>query len=89
MLDPIGPENDTHIERILTECRSRNGIAVVGWGNDGSFRGRDKVAMAIAERIGVVFQCLAINKGGQPKHPLYAGYDDPLIPWRCGKFRIH
>jgi hypothetical protein len=85
MADPIGPDNDAHIERILTECRTRGGVAVVGWGNDGSFMGRDKVAVRIAAKVGVALHCVAINKGGQPKHPLYAGYATPLIPWRCGK----
>src|SRR5437879_2939375 len=30
--DPIGPENDEHIRRILVECRERGGMAIVGWG---------------------------------------------------------
>jgi hypothetical protein len=58
MADPIGPENNTHIERILKECRARHGIAAVGWGNDGSFMGRDKVAIRIAAKVGVVFRLL-------------------------------
>jgi hypothetical protein len=85
MADPIGPENDAHIERILIECRERGGIAFVGWGNDGAFRERDKVAMQFAAKVGVEFLCVGINKGGQPKHPLYAGYATSLIAWRCGK----
>src|SRR5260370_12242349 len=32
MVDPVGPDNDSHILRILSECLGRNGIAVVGWG---------------------------------------------------------
>ena len=60
-------------------------VAVVGWGNDGSFMGRDKVAVRIAAKAGVALHCVAMNKGGQPKHPLYAGYATPLIPWLCGK----
>ena len=27
-------------------------------------------------------QCLAINKDGSPKHPLYCRADSPLIPWK-------
>jgi hypothetical protein len=37
MTDPIGPDNDAHIKRILSECRDRGGIAFVGWGDHGSF----------------------------------------------------
>ena len=55
----IGPENDAHIERVLKECRTRRGIAVVGWGNHGSFMQRDKVAIRIAAEVGVVFHCVA------------------------------
>ena len=84
MADPIGPENNTHIERILMECRARNGIAVVGWGNGGSFMGRDQVAIRIAAKVGVVFYCVAVNKSGQPRHPLYASYTVPLMLWPCG-----
>lgn len=46
MADPIGPDADRHIRRILTECRDRVGIAVAGWGAHGSFMGRDKAANA-------------------------------------------
>jgi hypothetical protein len=85
MADPIGPNNDGHIERILTECHDRSGIAVAGWGNDGSFMGRDKAALRIAAKVGITFQCVAMNKGGQPRHPLYSGYGSALIPWSCGQ----
>src|SRR6266568_5285727 len=71
MADPIGPENDAHIRRILIECRDRNGIASIAWGAHGSFRGRDRVALEIAVEVGVVFHCLGTTKSGQPRHPLY------------------
>src|SRR6266849_4341295 len=48
MADPIGPENDDHIRRVLSECRQRNGIAMAGWGAHGSFMDRDKIATKIA-----------------------------------------
>ena len=69
--DPIGPENDEHIRRILQECKDRNGIAIVGWGNHGSFMDRDRIAKLTAKEVGVVFHCLGMTKSGQPRHPLY------------------
>lgn len=82
MTDPIGPENDTHIHRILIECRKHNGIAVVGWGGFGSFMGRDIIALKIAAKVGVNFYCLGITKSGQPKHPLYVAYSQSLVEWK-------
>lgn len=82
MSDPIGPENDLHIVRILKECDERKGLAVVGWGNHGSFMGRAKTVMELAEDLGLVFHCLGFTKSGHPKHPLYIAHGQPLIEWR-------
>lgn len=84
MSDPIGPENDVHIRRILFECRQRNGIATVGWGAHGSFMGRDHVATKIAIETGLAFRCLGTTKDGQPKHPLYVARGQRLIEWKGG-----
>ena len=81
MADPIGPENDAHIRRILTECRVRNGIALVGWGAHGLFMGRDKIAVGIAAEVGIALKCLGVTKDGQPRHPLYIPGAAPLIEW--------
>jgi len=74
LADPIGPENDDHIRRILQECADRNGLAVVGWGNHGSFLGRDRIVTEIARRIGLDLHCLGKTKFGHPRHPLYVAY---------------
>jgi len=81
MADPIGPENDAYIRRLLTECKERNGIAFVGWGEHGSFMNRDKRAVEIAREVGIEFQCLGVTKSGQPKHPLYVASAQELMPW--------
>jgi hypothetical protein len=81
MGDPIGPDNDRHIRRILIESRARKGVFVVGWGNHGSFMGRDQAALKIANELGVVFQCLGVTKSGQPKHPLYIAAEQELVAW--------
>jgi len=55
MADPIGPENDAHIRRLLIECRERNGIATVGWGTQGSFMDRAQAVKKIAAKVGITF----------------------------------
>ena len=82
MDDPIGPENDAHIRRVLTECRDRDGIAVVGWGALGGVRSRDIIVSKIAREVGVTFKCLGMTKFGQPKHPLYIANAQALVEWR-------
>lgn len=81
MKDPIGPDNNVHIRRILAECKVRNGIAVVGWGNFGERFNRDLTAISIANEIGIKFHCLGTTKSGQPRHPLYVADNQPLLDW--------
>jgi hypothetical protein len=81
MDDPIGPDNASHIRRVLTECRGRNGLALVGWGTHGSFLARDAAAVAIAREVGVVLHCLGVTKQGYPKRPLYVGYAQRPVEW--------
>lgn len=88
MQDPIGPENDSHIRRILSECRERNGVAVVGWGNRGSFMMRDRAVLEIAKGVGITFNCLGVTKTGQPKHPLYIASCTRLTRWPVENFEI-
>jgi|SRR5579871_13114 len=80
--DPIGPENDVHIRRILVECRDRRGVAVVGWGNHGTFMKRDKIVSRIAHEVGVELFCLGKTKLGQPRHPLYVTNAQRPSLWR-------
>jgi len=82
MPDPIGPENDAYIRRILAECRARQGLAVVGWGAHGTFMGRYKEAGKIATEIGIPLHCLGVTKDGQPKHPLYIATAQPFVEWK-------
>jgi len=82
MTDPIGPDNDRHIRRVLIEGRERNGVLVAGWGNHGYFMGRDQAAFRIASELGVAFRCLGVTKSGQPRHPLYVAGDQELTVWK-------
>jgi hypothetical protein len=81
LIDPIGPDNDDHVRRILSEGRDRRGICVVGWGNHGIFMGRARAALKIAAELGVTLHCLGVTKLGQPKHPLYIADRQELVAW--------
>lgn len=78
--DSIGPLN----EGWLLSLRSRADICVACWGNGGSVRRRGREVFALLERMGPV-DCLAINRTGQPKHPLYVRRDTELRPFAYGK----
>lgn len=67
--DPVGPDNDATIERVLTEHRRDK--LVIGWGAHGTLlaRGRDLAARALA--LHGRPECFGLTASGQPRHPLY------------------
>lgn len=83
--EAIGPENDDWLRGIA----NRSTVIVCAWGaavDDDERYGRGRVAAAVeALRDGSPssrdFFCLGTTKSGQPKHPLYVPYDQPLVPW--------
>lgn len=85
--DPIGPDNDAYLRRAfkgLVGARPDGLVGPVicaGWGSHGSHLGRDRQVKALARQSGIQLHCLGQTKGGQPRHPLYIGYDTPFRPW--------
>ncbi len=81
-VDPIGPDNDKHIEQILRDAD----LHIVAWGTLGklppNLRYRWREVKAIADKVGCPLYCWGTAKDGHPKHPLTLGYDTPLIPWQ-------
>ncbi len=62
--DPIGPRNDEWIRRASSQVD----CIVAMWGNDGSWLGRSsRLKAMLSGRL----QCLKLNAGGEPAHPLY------------------
>lgn len=81
--DPIGPENDWHLEQVIAEADR----LVFAWGPlaklPGALRTRWQVAARMAARAGR--QPLSIGPvatDGHPKHPLMLPYSHTLRPWR-------
>lgn len=71
--DFIGIDNDVYLQHMI----KLSSIVVCGWG---SFPAASRRASAVLEMISEPY-CLGINKDGQPKHPLYIGYNMPIIKY--------
>ena len=68
--DPIGPENDEWIGKLLDKSNFVVGV----WGNHGRLLNRGEMFL---EKIPDLYY-LKMNKSGQPAHPLYLSYDTTL-----------
>ncbi len=71
--DPVGPDNERAINRVIeSECD-----VVLAWGNGGQ-TGYDRVTEKLASRERV-FVLGSLTKCVQPRHPLYVGYEIPMV----------
>lgn len=68
--DPVGPENDVHIARVLEAAE----IVVCAWGVNAKAE-RTETFCALARAAGVKLHCLGTTKYGHPRHPLYVRGD--------------
>ena len=72
--DPAGPGNDGFLlARPLAAC------TIAAWGARGSLHGRSAEVRAML--AGARLLCLGVTSGGEPRHPLYARADTPLVPF--------
>lgn len=77
---PVGPGNDVY---LLEEAQKAD-LVVVAWGNHGSFRDRGQQVLKMFALGGIKVHHLGLNKGGQPKHPLYLRSDIQPIEYDMG-----
>lgn len=75
-IDPVGSENNSHIEREATSAD----LIVAAWGNHGGFKDRHSSVYTILSAFDI--RCLGITKTGHPKHPLYVPGDTELLTWK-------
>lgn len=74
--NPIGPDNDKAILRIVAEA---DGNVVCGWGMHGAFMNRGERVMELIRYYGQATpKALSMTSTGQPGHPLYLKSD--IIP---------
>lgn len=70
----VGPKNDHYIQVMASKC-SR---IIVGWGNHAQPE-RAKQVMELLTSSPAGIYHLGMNKTGQPKHPLYTGYNIKMV----------
>lgn len=69
--DFVGEETDYYLKEMIRLST----LHLVGWG---SFKPVSKRAPTVLAMIREPY-CLGVNADGQPKHPLYIGYDKPMV----------
>ena len=73
--DPVGPENDRHIQEAIENSRT----IIAAWGNGGAFHDRAKIVLdRLLARDNAY--CLGWTRREQPSHPLYLpGKTQPVV----------
>lgn len=74
---PIGEENDGYIRTLASMAK----LIVCAWGNHGAYLQRGQRVMDILRvemRLTKKLRHLGLNNTGEPKHPLFVGFNTPL-----------
>jgi hypothetical protein len=75
--DPVGVENDATI-LVATKWAGR---VICAWGSHGAHLDRGSAVERVLRGTGRPLFQLGLTKAGQPKHPLYIGYDRQPEVW--------
>lgn len=79
--DPIGPENDNHLRRIVADAD----VLVPCWGSrrklPEALRPRLEVVRGLLLASGKPIKVLGLTESGDPKHPMTLSYETPLVDW--------
>ena len=75
--DPVGPGNDA----VILESVGWADSIVCAWGNHGLHLDRGARVEALLRASGARLTHLGLTGQGQPRHPLYVGYDQQPQPW--------
>ena len=73
---PVGELNDEYLKNIA-ECE----IVIYGWGNHAE-PARAKAVLDLIQAVNSNVFHLGLTKSGQPRHPLYIGYDVEPIKFK-------
>lgn len=72
---PVGIDNNFHIQQLAINAK----VVVAAWGRHGKLLRRGDAVRAMLANHSIALVCLAVNKDGSPKHPLYVPYDIPVL----------
>jgi hypothetical protein len=75
--DPIGPGNDAAIRDSLPWAD----MVLCAWGNHGLHLDRGAAVTDLVRKSGAPLWHLGLTGQGQPRHPLYVGYDRQPELW--------
>jgi hypothetical protein len=78
--DVVGPKNDEYIQLFAEGSAA---AIVVAWGHLADDEVRTRRVLNLLRASGKPIHCLGTTKSGAPRHPLYVGYDTPLVEWRA------
>ncbi len=79
--DPVGPENDNAILQSLNWAAGPQDRIICAWGAHGAHLARGAAVIALLRGSGRDLHHLGLTRAGDPKHPLYIGYDRQPEPW--------
>ena len=78
-VDPLGDESEAN--QVIIEAVKLSNMTICGWGANilAQARALEVIKLLRAHRIEKKLYCLARNKDGSPRHPLYIGpKNDPM-----------
>ncbi len=78
--DPVGPENDEMLKRILLHNAIPD-MTIAAWGCNGQHLGRDRQVVDMLNMYGKTLHCLGTTQDGHPKHPLYLAASTKPVPF--------
>jgi hypothetical protein len=81
-LDPIGPDNESTIEAVLTTAGFFGVPILCAWGANHMAVNRQAEHLRILKRFPDVARvCLGLTVNGCPRHPLYMPGDQEFVPF--------
>ena len=79
--DPVGPENDRAILESVDWAAGPGARIVCAWGAHGAHLARGAAVERLLRNTGRELFHLGLTMAGDPKHPLYIGYDRQPELW--------